>query len=275
MRDCLAALAVLLPLGPLAAQGVAYEGGLSLATGKYIFAARTTGWTLFTGASLKAGRFVLRAGVPAYLENTSLVTGSGAGMMPTGGATSSGMVSDSGRTMMGGGMGGRHLPVPASALTGYRAAAGDPVLHVEWEAVATSRTVISFGGAAKIPATDTSAYGTGQWDVGASLSVTRHVASRWFFSLDLAYWHLGDLPQLDFADPFMATATASALWGRWGASFFVTGSTEALRGYDPPLAIGLGLTRSHDATAWGVSAALGLTQTAPDLSIGVNWRLGR
>lgn len=41
-----AALVLLAALGPapLLAQGLSYEGGLSLATGTYIFAERTTSW---------------------------------------------------------------------------------------------------------------------------------------------------------------------------------------------------------------------------------------
>jgi hypothetical protein len=259
-------------VGPLAAQRIGYEGAVGFATGRYIFAARTTSWTLFSGLSLEAGRLTLRAGVPLYVQNTTLVTGSGAGMMPSGGPAASGMVSDSGRH---GGMGGRRLPASAAALTGYRATLGDPVVQAAWDVVATSRTTLAVGAAAKIPATDTSALGTGEWDEGLSLALTRHVAGRWFFGLDLAYWHLGDLPRLDFLDPLFATATASVgLRTGWTGSFFVTGGTEALRGYAPPLSIGVGLARHGGPIPWMATAALGLTETVPALALGASWRIG-
>lgn len=64
---------------PLAAQEVAYEGGLSAATGRYIFTERTTTWTLLAGLAYTAGRFTLRGSVPIVLQNTTLVTRSGMG----------------------------------------------------------------------------------------------------------------------------------------------------------------------------------------------------
>jgi hypothetical protein len=272
-RGWLGGLALgLVPLGPLAAQHIGYEGGVGFATGRYIFAARTTTWTLFSGLSLAVGRFTLRAGVPLYVQNTTLLTGSGAGMMPSGGPAASGMVADSGRH---GGMGGRRLPASAGALTGYRATLGDPVVQAGWDVVATSRTTLAVGAAAKIPAADTSALATGEWDEGISLALTRHVTGAWFFGLDLAYWHLGDLPQLDFLDPLLATATASVgLATGWTGSFFVTGGTEALRGYAPPLSIGVGLARHGGAVPWMASATVGLTETVPAVALGASWRIG-
>lgn len=268
---------VVLPLPALAAQQLAYEGGLSFASGNYIFSARTSSWSVASGLSLTAGRVVLRAGLPVYIQNTSLVTGSGVGMMPSGGPTSSGMVSDSGRNggmMSRGGASRPRLPVPSTALTGYRAAAGDPLVQIAWQAVAGGRTSVTIGAAAKIPATDTSAYGTGEWDAGASVSLTRRAGATRLVGVDLAYWHLGDLPQLDFRDPLVATATASQVFaGTWGVSVFVTGSSGALRGYDAPVSVGAGVSRLG-GTLWGLTATVGLTETVPDFSIAASWRIG-
>jgi hypothetical protein len=260
-----------LPFGPLTAQQLAYEGAVGFATGRYIFAARTMSWTLSTGLSLAAGRVTLRAGIPVYLQNTTLVTASGAGMIASGGPTGNAMVSDSGRS---GRMGGHHLPASARALTGYRAAVGDPVVQAGWDVVATARTTVTIRGAAKLPATDTSALGTGEWDEGISLAVTRQVVSRWFFGLDVAYWHLGDLPQLDFLDPVLATATVGVAVGTgWNASFVVSGGTEALHGYAPPLAIGVGVARLAGHIPWIVTVTLGLTETVPGAALGAGWRV--
>ncbi len=273
----LSLLVGLIPLTPLAAQGLAYEGGVSLATGRYIFAARTTSWTFATGLSLSAGRLTLRAGLPVFVQNTSLITGSGAGMMPSGGGAASGMVSDSGHHgMMGGSGSGTHrLPVPGSALTGYRAAAGDPTVQAGWRAVSDARTSLTISGAAKIPVTDTSTYGTGAWDVGATVSVTRHAGASMFLGLDLSYWHVGDLPQLNFRDPVLATASLSDLFeNTWGASLSVTAGSSALPGYQAPVSVGATLTHLGKGNLWGLNAAVGLTETVPDFSIGASWRIG-
>lgn len=271
---CLALFVI--PLLPLGAQGIAYEGGVSLSSGHYIFATRTTSWTISTGLSVTAGRLVLRAAVPTYIQNTSLVTGSGAGMMPSGGSTSSGTVSDGGRGGMMGerGSGNHHLPVPSAALTGYRAAAGDPVVQAGWRTPAGARNTVTVSAAGKIPATDTTAYGTGQWDVGGTLSATRHVGVRSLVAVDVSYWHLGDTPTLDFRDPVVATLSASAVFAStWGASVLVTGGTSALRGYEAPLSLGAAVTHLGKGRLWGLSAAVGFTETVPDFTIGASWRL--
>jgi len=255
-----------------AAQRLAYEGGLSLATGTYIFSSRTTSWTLASGLSARTGRFTLRATAPLYVQNTSLLTGSGVGMMPSGGP-SSGIVRDSG--MGGGGMmsGGRHrLVMPASAMTRYRVAPGDPVVQLGWSALQDA-TALTTSVAAKIPLTDTTAFGTGAWDVGATLSFTRHFGTR-FVGLDVAYWHLGDLPELDFRDPVLASVSAGRTVGaRWAASLFASGGTATLRGYDAPFVIGATVARLGTPALWGVTAAIGLTQTVPDVAVSLTWRV--
>lgn len=148
----LALLVATLALPPhLVAQGVAYEGGVSVATGTYIFSTRTTSVTIATGLAYAAGRLTLRAGLPVFVQNTSLLAGSGAGMMPRSG----GNVGGGG--MMRGGSG--------SSMAHYRTAAGDPTVQVGWRLVNQTRTGVTLSVAAKIPVTDTTAYGTGEWDV--------------------------------------------------------------------------------------------------------------
>lgn len=255
-------LLVLFPCASLAAQGVAYEGGISLASGSYFYTTRTTSWTISTGLAYSPGRLTLRAALPVYVQNNSLVRGSGVGMMPSGGPMSGGTGGRGG--MMGGGTG-----------VHFRAAAGDPVGQAGWRAINGARTSVTVSAAAKIPATDTSDYGTGEWDVGGMLSVTRHAGGTSFFGLDLSYWHLGDPATLDFRDPVTATVSASHVFATvWGAAAFVTAGTSALRGYDGPVSVGVSLTRLGNGNLWGLNAAVGLTETVPDFTIGASWRIG-
>ncbi len=266
--------ALLVALAPAAAgaQGLAYEGALGLATGAYIFTARTTSWTLSSGLSVRAGRFTLRAAAPLLLQNTTLLTGSGAGMIPSGGP-SSGMVQDSG-TGGGGMMGGRRrLSMPASAVTAYRLVLGDPAVQLAWH-VLDDATALTASVAAKVPVTDTTAFGTGAWDVGAALSFTRHFSAANFLGLDVAYWHLGDLPELDFRNPALGTISAGrAIGAGWAGSLFVSGGTAALRGYDAPVSVGLTAARLATPAMWGITAAFGLTETVPEVAVSLNWRV--
>jgi len=161
------------------------------------------------------------------------------------------------------------------ATTHFRAAAGDPTVQAGWRAVNGARTAVTLSAAAKIPATDTTDYGAGQWDVGGALALTRHAGATVFFGLDVSYWHLGDPPTLDFRDPVTATASASdVLANTWGASLFVTGGTSALRGYAGPVSLGATLTRLDRGNLWGLTATVGFTETVPDFSIGATWRIG-
>ena len=265
----LALLVATLVLSPhLGAQGVAYEGGVSVATGSYIFTTRTTSVTIATGLAYTAGRLTLRAGLPLFVQNTSLLAGSGPGMMPSGGGSGENVGGGMGGGMMGGGSGSR--------MAHYRAAAGDPSVQVGWRLVDRARFSVTVSAAAKIPVTDTTAYGTRKWDLGGTISLTHRPPGLLFFGLDVSYWHLGDLPQLDFRDPVLASATVSRLFPTsWAGSLFAAGGTAALRGFQAPMSVGAGVTHLGGRRAlWGVTAAVGLTETAPQFSVGASWRVG-
>lgn len=100
------ALAALLGVLPLSAQRLSYEGGLSASTGTYLFTERTNSVALSSGLRLERGRLSLRLGVPLWLQNTTLLTASGAGSLPTGGPEGQQTVRDSGQARHQRGQGG-------------------------------------------------------------------------------------------------------------------------------------------------------------------------
>ncbi|MBI4420161.1 MAG: hypothetical protein HY560_04985 [Gemmatimonadetes bacterium] len=269
----------LISLAPAAlrAQVVAYEGNISLATGSYFYATRTTSWTLATGIAYTPGRLILRAAAPVYLQNSSLTWGAGAGMMPfgTGAGGSAGTMSSGGGTM------GRGAGMMSGGTTGsggmapFRAALGDPTVQAAWRVLSGGRTGLTVGAGAKIPATDTTDYGTGKWDVGGMLSFTRQVGAALLFGVDLSYWRLGDLPTFRFSNPVVGTISAGRVFANtWGVSLLVTAGTSAIPGYTGPVSVGATLTRLGKSRLWGLSAAVGFTQTVPDFSVGASWRIG-
>lgn len=284
-----AVLVVLTALGPapLAAQGLYYEGGLSVASGTYIFAQRTTSWASSTGIAVGSPRVTFRASIPVYHQNTTLVSlwGPGGGL-PTGGS-SSGAVADSGAARKGreDGGGGRQTPmglaaasssveVPASAVTGYETALGDPTMQIAWRAIERAGTRVTAGVLAKVPVADTATFGTGEWDAGAGVAVSRWINPSLVVGLDATYWHLGDMPTLAFRDPVSGTASITYYGpGGWGGGLSVSASTTALDGYDGPAWVGAHLLQSSDRGGWGLSAAVGLTETTPDMSVGLSWRV--
>jgi len=79
------------------AQQVTYEGGLSTSTGSYFFTERTNSYVWSTGINVGKGRWSLRATLPIWFQNTTLLTTAGAGPVPSGGPTGRPAVHDSGQ----------------------------------------------------------------------------------------------------------------------------------------------------------------------------------
>jgi len=260
---------------PVAAQSVSYEGGLGVASGNYIFTVPTTTWSLLTGAAVEAGPLTVRASVPVYVQNTVLITASGVGRLPSGGSWS-GTVADSGRHGGGSGSrrGGPRLTPPASTVTGYRVAVGDPLVTGMWRVTAGARTTVAIGAGAKVPVADTATFGTGAWDVGVLASVTTTLGAAGYGGLDVSYWHLGDLPDLNFVDPVTATASLGRVFGAgWGGSVFLTGGTASVSGYDAPLLVGASVTRLGLPAAWGVGISVGLSDAVAAWAANLTWRI--
>ncbi len=273
MKHVLTAVLLVLAPAPLAAQGLHYEGSLGLSRGSYIFADPITTWSLQSGLALSAGRLTLRASLPLILQNSTLLTASGMGSVPSGGSNS-GVVADSGRQGSGGGgMGMARGPVvvPSSAYTGYNLAVGDPLLQGSLQLLG-GRTALGISALAKAPLADTATYGTGQWDAGAGVSLSHIIGTTTLVGADLAWWHLGDLPDLNLRDPFQGSLSLAVLRpSGWGASLSLSGSTTVLDGYDPPVSATLSLLRTG-TPSWVLSAAAGLTETAPAFSLSLAWR---
>lgn len=257
---------------PAAAQRVAYEGNLSAATGTYYYTARTTTWALGSGLAYTAGLVTVRASVPVLMQNTTLVMHSGGGVMPTAGQGSS-TVPDSGPSSRAGASGRRRIPAPESAITGYELVMGDPMAQLVVGLSNDPRISVSLAAGIKFPVTDTSAYGTGEWDASTTLSIMRWLGTAGFVSLDATYWYLGDMPDLELRDVFAGTATLGRHLGNaWVASMSMSGGTPVVQGYDPAASIGITIGRL-DRALWSGWAAVGLTETVPDLSIGLSWRI--
>lgn len=234
----------------LHAQTIHYEGGVSVASGKYIFTERTTSWTISNGLALGAGPVTFRVTVPLFIQNTTLLTGTTTVPYPTGGSNS-GPVRDSSASRGGQGSGsGRGanrqvtsaslsmmssasepVEVPASSVTGFEPAFGDPTVQAS---VSTGgRSIVTFGVGVKAPLTDTTSFGTGEWDYGANLGVSRFAGRHTMLSADLAYWHLGDLPGLDLSDPIMASLSVGYLApSGWGGSVAFNAASAVVEGFE-------------------------------------------
>lgn len=275
---------------PAAAQRPHYEGGVSAATGRYIFADRTTSITLSTGLAWTAGPVTIRGSVPVWLQNTTLISATPAGSIPSGGGgRNSEAVRDSSvarRRRGAGGMGGTGgmpagsasivaaaAPVVTTAADEFRVAVGDPVLSGVVRAGAGVVSV-SAGFGVKVPVTDTSRFGTGRWDLGGSASISVRADRRTVVAVDGSYWHLGDLAELDFRDPVAATASVARLVGTsWGVALMGSAASSPIAGFPGPATVGGAVSRFSRAGIWSLTVSAGLTETSPDLGLGVSWRV--
>ena len=283
-------------LAPLSAQQVHYEGGLSMSSGSYIFTERTTSWVLSNGLAINAGPFTLRGTVPVFRQNTTLLTSSATGLLPTGGS-SSGVVADSSAARKGGGMGGggggnsllvAALPsfsetaamavdpvdVPISSVTGYRVTLGDPMINVSTILTESGRTSLSASIGAKFPLNDTTNYGTGKWDVGGSFSLSHGVSNNVLLSADFSYWRFGDLPDLDLRDGLMGAASIAYLGSSgWGGSGSVMAARSIVEGFANSYIVSASVTRLAGLGALSMNLAAGLSEMAPDFTAGLSWRM--
>ena len=283
----LVVLLVAAPLAPVASQTVHYEGSLNGSTGRYIFSERTTAAVWTTGLALGLGRMTVRASIPVWWQNTPLITGSGAGLIPSGGGGArSRAVADSGavrRGRHGSGRLGRIIgpalatfdpAVPVEVTEQFRTVVGDPLVSTSLR-VLSGRTGLNIAMGAKLPVADTGSFGTGRWDVGGSASVSFRPNNLTLIGFDVSYWHLGDLAELDFRDPVSAGVSVSRLFGTsWGGMASAAAATSSLDGFAGPASIGGALTRFAGESAWGLGLSLGLSETSPDVSGGVTWRIG-
>jgi hypothetical protein len=290
MRVVPVALSLAVLAGPIAAQTLHYEGSAGLATGTYIFPERTSSWNVTTGVAFGVGPVTVRVSLPVFYQNTTLLAATGSGYVPTGGS-SSGAVADS-SAQRGGRDGSRRLSVvspafdavladgdpvsvPTSAVTGYQWAMGDPLVSATVFGMHGRRFGLGLAATVKVPVVDTASFGTGAWDVGGTVSASVAVSPRVMLALDGGYWHLGDPPDLDLSDPVLVGGTLSVLaGGGWGLSAGATAATPTIEGFATMASITFGLLRLTGAGSVGLLGSVGLTETAPDVSASLTWRVG-
>jgi hypothetical protein len=260
----------LLAAGPAATAQVVYQGSAQYATGEYIFTQRTNSFYFFSGLSASFGPATVGMSVPLILQNTPWVSYGGGGMIASGGTE---------HDSVGGhvrGRGGRiSLPDTASFA---ELAVGDPVgaLDVKLWDERGVRPAVRAAAFAKAPLADVDrGFGTGEWDYGGGLSFAKTLG-RLFLFADATYWVLGDLPALQLKDGVAYGGAVGVPLAdlRWGLLASVSGSTRVVEGTDPPARIGVVLTRYLESErSVSVSGTLGVTESAPDLTLSVGWRL--
>ena len=260
----------------LPAQSVAWTGSLYGATGDYIFTERSSTVAITTGLALTTWRLRLSASLPVILQSTPWVAMGGAGPIPTGGPMHGTVGEQSGQ------WGGHHrrgleVPLPTKGI-GSDIGIGDPVLFGAIDLLREGGMSPSLTLTAGVKAPLASAekgFGTGEWDVGAGLALSRALGRTMVF-LDGSYWLMGDMPALPLNDVLTYGLGIGRILGDgdWSALVSFAGGQATIEGSDDPaqLAALLG-HRWQSGTALSGSLSFGLTSSSPDLAASLSWRV--
>ena len=245
-ESSLAALTLLLPT-PVLGQGAFLEGGLSLARGDYVYTTPTSSAAASLGLAWSTPRLTARLTVPFFVRDTRLLTVRGFEPVD---------------------------PEPLATGAEYTGSLADPVAQLFVSAHRGDRTAVGLSVSLKIPVLEAGDFGTGRWDLGGGLSLSRFVGAGTLVGLDLVYWHLGDPPELDLQDTVTGTLTIGRPLGRlWSLSASLSGGRSAVAGYADPWWASLLISRVFPRGIWGLSTSVGLTDTAPDFSLSLLYRL--
>jgi hypothetical protein len=245
-----------------------------------LFESRTDSFYFLNGLEFSAGRFKIEANLPVIAQNTPWIS-YGPTPIPSGGSQSgevSRQTQGRGQMQGSGGPSSSVIQLPSTTFA-YETAIGDPFV---WGDVVVLRASpasleVRVGGAVKLPlAEPDDGFGTGELDYSGGLSISALASPRDAISADLSYWMLGDMPDLAFKNAlgYGLAYSRSVSSGRWSVLGSVNGMTTVLENTSAPVQLGIGLTRFLDTGhSFTVTVGAGLTETAPDFSVGVGWRL--
>ncbi len=283
-------LSGVLGVGRVFGQKVYYFGSAQYTTGTYFFERSTNSFYLSNGFRITESGISISLNVPYMLQNTPWISYSGVGYIPTGGPQS-GTVSNAGKGRGKGSQGQMSTmasttstkvaekAVPLEDTVSYnKFGFSDPNVYLSVRLTPGTLTTTSLylNAGTKIPlANPETGFGTGAWDFGAGLSATQRFGT-FFITADAMYWHLGDMPDLNFKDPlsFALGLGKSFQNSKWLISSIFTGYTRIMDGYDPPMSLGIGI--GHFLTkniALNANISFGFSESSSDVGGGIGWSI--
>ncbi|NND73221.1 MAG: hypothetical protein HKN43_16730 [Rhodothermales bacterium] len=258
-------------------QTLHYSGSAQFSVGDYIFSEQTNSLYLANQLGLSHQRFAARLTVPVVRQNSPWVSYTTAGSVSTGGPAQGevrGRGDQSGQGRRGGD------PITVVDTSDFKTiAVSDPSLTLSFSLLNDmfQGRSVQVRGSAKAPVSQPDdGFGTGAWDYSLGVSAMRRLRRAVVF-VDVAYWVLGDMEELSLNNSLSYGLSFGRSLGDGSdtvlASF--SGSTVIVPGTEPALLVGLGLGHSFDSgNGVSANASIGLTESAPNVSVGVGWRIG-
>lgn len=262
--------------GLVYSQTLTYNGSAQFATGNYFFTENTNSFYLNNGFSIRKNGFSMSINIPYIVQSTPWISVSSRGLIATGGPGNEKV----GGEGAGNRRGGRRIdPGVADTISYSSASFGDPNLsgNVKLFESNRQRTSVNVGLNVKFPVADpTDGFGTGAWDAGAGISLFQRIGLNYLWLLDVMYWRLGDMEDLEFKNPvsFSSGLGRSISNGKWLVSVNIYGYTRIIEGIDPPLSSGLNAgLRVNPKLNLNANLVIGLSDSTPDVSSGFGWSI--
>jgi len=254
---------------PVWGSTVAYSGSIQYARGNYIFDQTTSSMFMFNGFSFSSEGLNLSASIPVIFQSTPYVSYSGVGILPSGGSE---------HTQVSGRRGNQEVILP-EPVDYEQFGIGDPTVSLGLRLLKESKLfpTVQLVVQAKLPlASIEKGFGTGEWDYSGGLSLSKALGKTFLF-VDMYYWMLGDLPDLELKDTVSySIALGHPLsGGKYALLVSYSGSTNIISEVAPPSFLGFGFSYRIDAKkSLMLNASLGLTESVPDLSVSLGWNIG-
>ncbi len=255
----------ILATAPSDASELSYMGSVQFDTGEYFFEERANIFYFYNGLDLDSGRLSLSANIPIIIQDSPWITFTGSGLVPSGGGTSAYADSRGG------------FP-PRDSVGTVDLGLGDLYVTggLDLVEMTGTRPNLQLTGSVKVPlANENKGFGTGEWDFGAGLSISSLIKGL-FLAGEASYWTFGDMPDLEFNDviSYSFSIGKSFSGGRKGLMASVYGYTDTYEDIAGPIQVALGFNYlTGSGSGLTASAAMGLTESAPDLSITAGWSI--
>jgi hypothetical protein len=161
--------------------------------------------------------------------------------------------------------------------TGWQSGVADPVLRLDaavWRRPQRNASV-RVSGSVKLPVASVSdGYSSGEVDLALGLSASAF-RGRNSLLADVTYWWVGDTPEVSFRNvPAFYAGLGRVLdrGYRWSGIVSVSGAPSPIPGFEPAAQLSLAVLRVFGRGALGVSADIGLSDSAAKFAVGTTWR---
>ncbi len=237
-----------------AQEGWYFNSSVQFSGGKYVFDTYNRVFSIYGGLRYQNDFLGITASIPIVSNNSKFSQTSGM-MLPTG---NSGSTSNSMQSMSLG--------------------IGDLYTYLDYKIISDYETGIDVYANAQIKIPTASAnmsFGTGKFDVGASLTLRKSLES-FIGIIDLGYLNIGDPVSVKYKDPLTYGIGLGKFfnYGEYSLLLYYTGYTTVIEGFDTPKQISLGANyRLSDKVILSAIGSAGIGNTSPDFTLSGGMRV--